>query len=205
MAPRSSTETVGSRASIRPGRSSSRSCPVASGGCMGGGDEGARRRRLPCGRDSSRTAPDVVKLKICMAGEGAVGKTSLIRRYVLDQYDDRYVATLGTKITKKSVTVANPFGPDRLQADVILWDIMGTSTVRELLKEAYYHGAQGILAVADLTRRDTLIALDEWARSIRSVAGDIPTYGVVNKADLERERALPPADVGSFFRERGWP
>src|SRR2546428_343046 len=68
-----------------------------------------------------------------------------------------------------------------------------------------YPGAQGILAVADLTRRDTWIALDEWARSIRSVAGDIPTYGVVNKADLERERALPPADVESFFRERGWP
>jgi len=148
---------------------------------------------------------EVVKLKICMAGEGAVGKTSLIRRYVLDQYDDRYIATLGTKITKKSLTVANPAGSEPLQADVILWDIMGTSTVRELLKEAYYHGAQGILAVADLTRRDTLIALDEWARSIRSVAGDIPTYGVVNKADLERERALPPADVESFFRERGWP
>ncbi|TLZ79676.1 MAG: GTP-binding protein, partial [Methanobacteriota archaeon] len=47
---------------------------------------------------------EVVKLKICMAGEGAVGKTSLIRRYVLDQYDDRYIATLGTKITKKSLT-----------------------------------------------------------------------------------------------------
>ncbi len=99
---------------------------------------------------------EVVKLKICMAGEGAVGKTSLIRRYVLDQYDDRYIATLGTKITKKSLTVPNPAGSDPLQADVILWDIMGTSTVRELLKEAYYHGAQGILAVADLTRRDTL-------------------------------------------------
>ena len=148
---------------------------------------------------------EIMKVKICMAGEGAVGKTSLIRRYVLDQYDDRYIATLGTKITKKSVTVANPGGPDPLQADVILWDIMGTSTVRELLKEAYYHGAQGILAVADLTRRDTLIALDEWARSIRSVAGDIPTYGVVNKADLQKERALPPAEIESFFRQRRWP
>ena len=148
---------------------------------------------------------EIVKLKICMAGEGAVGKTSLIRRYVLDQYDDRYIATLGTKITKKSLTVLNPAGPDPLQADVILWDIMGTSTVRELLKEAYYHGAQGILAVADLTRRDTLIALDEWARSIRSVAGDIPTYGVVNKADLEQERALPAPEVEAFFKMRGWP
>ncbi len=150
-------------------------------------------------------AGDVVKLKICMAGEGAVGKTSLIRRYVLDQYDDRYVATLGTKITKKSMTIGNPSGPGQIQADVILWDIMGTSTLRELLKEAYYHGAQGILAVADLTRRDTLGALDEWAGSIRSVAGDIPTFGVVNKVDLATERAIPAEEVASFFTKRGWP
>ena len=147
---------------------------------------------------------DVVKLKICMAGEGAVGKTCLIRRYVLDQYEDRYIATLGTKITKKSLRTANPKGPGDIQADVILWDIMGTSTLRELLKEAYYHGAQGILAVADLTRRDTLTALDEWARSIRSVAGDIPTYGVVNKADLEAERDILASEVESFFEKRGW-
>src|SRR5207244_11752324 len=61
------------------------------------------------GRDGEMKMPlEVVKLKICMAGEGAVGKTSLIRGYVLDQYDDRYIATLGTKITKKSLTVQDP-------------------------------------------------------------------------------------------------
>ncbi len=147
---------------------------------------------------------DIVKLKICMAGEAAVGKTSLIRRYVLDEYDDRYVATLGTKITKKTLTV-HESGAAAARVDMILWDIMGTSTLRELLKEAYYHGAQGILAVADLTRRDTLGALDEWSRSIRSVAGNIPTFGVVSKADLEASRALPAADVAAFFEKRRWP
>lgn len=148
---------------------------------------------------------EILKLKVCMAGEGAVGKTSLIRRYVPDQFEDRYIATLGTKITKKSVTVAHPRGSGQVRADMILWDIMGAPTLRELLKEAYYHGAHGILAVADLTRRGTLADLDEWARSIRAVAGDIPTYGVVNKADLDGERALSEGEVESFFRNRGWP
>lgn len=148
---------------------------------------------------------DLVRMKICMAGEAAVGKTSLIRRYVLDEYDDRYIATLGTKITKKSLTVRSPSGAGPVPVSVILWDIMGTSTLRELLKEAYYHGAQGILAVADLTRKETLPALDEWARSIRSVAGDIPTYGVVNKEDLEAERKVSQLELEAFFGKRGWP
>jgi hypothetical protein len=148
--------------------------------------------------------PNVMKLKVCMAGEGAVGKTSLIRRYVLDEYEDRYTATLGTKITKKPMMTKDPAGAP-LSVDLILWDIMGTSTLRELLKEAYYHGAKGILAVADLTRRETLVDLDGWARSIRSVAGDIPTYAVLNKADLDAHRRLPHAEAEAFFRERAWP
>ena len=49
-----------------------------------------------------------IRLKVCMAGEAAVGKTSLIRRYVLHEYDDRYRAPLGTKITKKTLTVQDP-------------------------------------------------------------------------------------------------
>ena len=147
---------------------------------------------------------DYAKLKICMAGEAGVGKTSLIRRYVLDEFDDRYVATLGTKITKKSLTVRHPTGAGNVPVDVIIWDIMGTPTLRELLKEAYYHGAQGILAVADLTRRNTLDGLDAWSSSIRSVAGDIPTYGVVNKEDLNLQASMTSAEVESFFHTRGW-
>src|SRR5207245_10384202 len=125
----------------------------------GGGGRGTVRATAR-GRDGEMKMPlEVVKLKVCMAGEGAVGKTSLLRRYVLDEYDDRYVATLGTKITKKSLTVPRPGGGGQVSVDVILWDIMGTPMLRELLKEAYYHGANGILAVADLTRHHTLAAL----------------------------------------------
>ncbi len=47
----------------------------------------------------------VMKAKVCLVGEAAVGKTSLIRRYVLDQYDDRYETTLGAKVTKKELRI----------------------------------------------------------------------------------------------------
>jgi len=88
---------------------------------------------------------------------------------------------------------------------LMVWDVMGTRTLRDLLKEAYYHGAQGILAVADLTRAETLRELDAWSASIREVAGDIPVYVVVNKADLQTERRMTDAEIETFCRARGWP
>ncbi len=148
---------------------------------------------------------ELLKLKICMAGEAMVGKTSLIRRFVLDEYTDRYTATLGTKITKKELAVEHPTTHRTVDVDLILWDIMGTPTLRELLKEAYYHGAQGILGVADVTRKETLRELDAWTRSIRSVTGIIPTYAVVNKADLEDQAQLDTAAITAFCAARDWP
>ncbi len=149
--------------------------------------------------------PERIKIKICMAGEAMVGKTSLIRRYVLDEYHDRYTATLGTKVTKKTMTTQHPTEGRSLPVDLLLWDIMGTPTIRDLLKEAYYHGAQGILGVVDLTRKETLTELDAWAHSIQTVAGNVPIYAVMNKVDLEAEREIDEAFIEAHCGSRGWP
>ncbi|MBI4415890.1 MAG: GTP-binding protein [Euryarchaeota archaeon] len=133
-----------------------------------------------------------------------VGKTSLIRRYVLDEYDDRYIATLGAKVTKKETSVTAP-GRGRVGVTLILWDIWGNKNVRDLLKDAYYHGAHGIIAVCDVTRPETMAELDGWAEAIRSVAGDIPVCLLANKLDLAGERLLKETDVRAFAKERGWP
>src|SRR6266566_8455250 len=169
------------------------------------GERGGAIRLGPRGGRRTVSVPAPIRLKLCMAGEATVGKTSLIRRSVLDEYDDRYIATLGTKITKKVMSVQDPKGAGLVTVHAILWDIMGTPTLRDLLKEAYYHGAEGIFAVADQTRKETLAALDAWARSIRSVAGDIPTFGLVNKQDLEPDPQFAPGEIEAFFEKRGWP
>lgn len=144
------------------------------------------------------------KMKVCLAGEPMVGKTSLIRRYVLDEYDDRYIATLGAKVTKKDLDVEHP-SEGRIPSTIILWDIWGNKNVRELLKEAYYHGAQGIIAVCDVTRPETLSELDGWATAIRSVAGEIPVCLLANKIDLAAQRQLKDAELRRFSGDRGWP
>jgi small GTP-binding protein len=126
-----------------------------------------------------------VKSKICLIGEKAVGKTSLIRRYVTNMFDDRYITTVGTKVSKKDLLIKKPKHGFDVQVDMTIWDIMGEKGFRELLKEAYFYGANGILGVADITREKTLDDLDDWIDSTMKVAGKIPLLIAINKTDLE--------------------
>jgi len=123
-----------------------------------------------------------LKAKICLVGEVAVGKSSLIRRFVLDSFEDRYIATVGTKVTKKTIEVAWRGQPAQL--DLIIWDIMGERGFRTLLKEAYFHGAQAVLAACDVTRRDTFYDLNNWINLSRQELGDVPIVFLANKVDL---------------------
>src|SRR2546429_9654034 len=93
-----------------------------------------------------------MKVKVCLIGEAAVGKTSLIRRFVLDKFDDKYIQTLGTKVSKKTVESASGGGTGGVRIEMTVWDITGQKEFRELLKEAYFYDARGLIAVCDVTR-----------------------------------------------------
>jgi len=147
-----------------------------------------------------------IKVKVCLVGDSGVGKSSLIRRYVLDMFDDAYVQTLGAKVTKKTILlpVFNPGAP--IEVVMTIWDVMGNAGFRELLKESYFFGCQGILAVCDATQRVTLEDLDGWIDRAWDVAGDIPVHILVNKVDLEgpsveqdRVRAFSEAYASPFL------
>src|SRR6058998_1109865 len=126
-----------------------------------------------------------MKVKVCLVGEGAVGKTCLIRRFIQDQFDDRYISTLGAKVSKKEIKVDGPNGG--MDVDMTIWDIMGEKGFRELLKEAYFHGAQGVLAVCDVTRKETLDDLEDWVAAVVKVTGNVPIEFLANKADLKNQ------------------
>jgi len=135
-----------------------------------------------------------MKVKICLVGEHSVGKTSLIRRYVLDEFDDRYITTLGAKVSKKEFDL-ELMDSDPIRMDITIWDIMGSKGFRELLREAYFHGAQGILAVCDLTRYETLQDLDAWVESVFRTVGEIPVIFAGNKKDLEDEIKIGEEEI----------
>lgn len=123
-----------------------------------------------------------VKAKVCLVGDVAVGKTSLIKRFVQDQFEDRYVATVGTKVTKKTVNVQ--WKGVAATLDLMVWDIMGEKGFRSLLRDAYFEGAQGVLSVCDLTRKETFYDLNNWVQMVRKQVGEVPVVFLGNKSDL---------------------
>jgi small GTP-binding protein len=134
-----------------------------------------------------------VKAKVCLVGDVAVGKTSLIKRFVQDEFDDRYIATVGTKVTKKSVDVSWKGAPAML--DMMVWDIMGEKGFRALLRDAYFEGSHGVIAVCDLTRKDTFYDLNNWVQMIRKQVGNVPIVFLGNKMDLGERLVVSPEEL----------
>ncbi|MFQ5986222.1 MAG: Rab family GTPase [Thermoplasmata archaeon] len=143
-----------------------------------------------------------VKLKICLIGGPAVGKSSLIRRFVDDEFNDDYTVTLGTRITKKELRLPVTDGEEPEGVTLVIWDIMGQEGIRELLKEAFFQGAQGILMVCDVTRPETLPRLEGWRESVQEVAGPLPSYLLATKVDLTERVSLSEQELDAACR--GW-
>jgi hypothetical protein len=138
---------------------------------------------------------DRIKMKVCLVGDKAVGKSSLIRRYVLDQFGDEYLKTMGSKVSKKTLVLEHPRNGREIRVDMTVWDIMGNKGLADLLMSSYVHGAQGIIAVCDVTRKSTLEGLDGWINDGLEVAGDVPIHVLVNKADQHDDFDFSRDDV----------
>lgn len=126
--------------------------------------------------------------KVCLLGDGGVGKTSLIGRYVLNCFSDDYIMSFGTKVSKKVIEY------DDAQLTLMIWDILGQKSQKPL-HGAYYSGANGALLVCDNTRPETLLHLPEWQRDLEDVVGTVPLVPIINKVDLPT--ALMSEDVAA--------
>jgi small GTP-binding protein len=128
----------------------------------------------------------VIQRKICMLGGFAVGKTSLVRRFVHSLYTGEYHSTIGVKVEKKVVTVA---GDDM---SLVLWDIYGEDQLQKI-RMAYLRGAHGYLLVVDGTRADTLLMATRLHAKIEAEFGVLPFVLMLNKSDLLSQWVLDDA------------
>ncbi len=139
------------------------------------------------------------KFKICLVGEEGVGKTSLIHRFVSGAFDESYIRTLGAVVSKKTVSLGSQDGRP-VQVDMMILDIMGKRTFLQLFKEAYFHGAKGILAVFDVTRNASLRDLTKWIDGVRDSVGPIPVYALANKVDIKERRETTEQQATEILR-----
>lgn len=138
--------------------------------------------------------------KICLLGDGAVGKTSLIRKFVFNSFDDKYIMTFGTKVSKKDVTMIR--NGQEFNMTFLIWDILG-QRVHDNIHSAYYQGASGAFIVCDTTRIETLEHLDEWIAVFRNVNHDAPVVLLGNKADLKEEMKFGDKELGALANRYG--
>jgi small GTP-binding protein len=132
----------------------------------------------------------VVQRKVCMLGATAVGKTSLVRRFVESVFSEKYQATIGVKIDRKLVEKGDT------TVSLLLWDLQGEDEFQRV-RLSYLRGASGLIYVADGTRPDTLLT----TRSLRALAdetvGDVPSLLLLNKSDLGEQWALDDAYIAA--------
>ncbi len=141
-----------------------------------------------------------LRVKICLVGDRGVGKTSLIRRFAASQFMDDEHGTLGAHMHPVEVQI--PLDADRMaKVRVDLFDFMGEHALRENFRDAIFYGAHGVLAVCDLSRRETVPSLVDWINAVHSVAGDVPAVVAFNKKDLGKEVAVGAADMRELMRQ----
>jgi small GTP-binding protein len=138
----------------------------------------------------------MLQKKICMLGSFAVGKTSLVRRYVESIYSDVYQTTVGVKVDKKVVQL------DSTEMTMVLWDLYGEDEFQKM-KWSYLRGSAGYLLVGDGTRRATLDKAFLLEERVREEVGAIPFVFVINKSDLVADWQLD-SSLEEQFAARKW-
>jgi len=123
-----------------------------------------------------------LSLKIIIVGEPAVGKTSLVKKFISGQFAKDYRSSIGTNIFIKKIDLKN-IGKVTIQ----LWDIAGQERWINM-RHLYYVGAKGVLIVGDLTRKNTFDQINQfWIPDIKQYCELAPIVLIANKSDLKME------------------
>jgi hypothetical protein len=138
----------------------------------------------------------MIQKKICMLGAFAVGKTSLVVRFVQGIFSEKYHTTVGVKIDKKIVTL------ETQDISLILWDLYGEDEFQKV-RMSYLRGSAGYLLVADGTRVTTFDQALKLQASAQDTLGPVPFVFLVNKADLTDEWEVGQERLAELAQQ-GW-
>ena len=128
--------------------------------------------------------PDVdYTFKILLLGDPAVGKTSLVQRFLHGKFTKDYITTVGMEPYNRYQEIN---GSNVL---LNLWDI-AAGTLFTSIRNLFFKGAKGALIVFDLTRRDTFENVEVWLEEVGKFSPDLKFILVGNKNDLRNDRVV---------------
>ena len=128
-----------------------------------------------------------IQRKICLLGDYSVGKTSLVRRFVEGQFDDKYLSTIGVRISRRTMLRAER------QINLLIWDLAGAQEFNT--QSSYLVGVTAALIVCDLTRRETLTSCAKYAQQVRAINRAAPLIFVGNKVDLTTAQMITEGEL----------
>ena len=142
----------------------------------------------------------ILKKKICLLGSFAVGKTSLVRRFVDNSFDEKYLSTVGVTISRKEVQVKQ-----NTAVNMVIWDLAGADKFNGK-HTSYLQGAAGAFLVCDLSRKETFSYIKKYQERIESISPNIKLIIIGNKVDLiaspqnaERELAQLADEINASY------
>ena len=142
----------------------------------------------------------MIQKKICLLGAFAVGKTSLVRRFVEGGYDEKYLTTVGVQIKKRTVTIHRD--DKDTEVNLIIWDLAGEDEFQKVQLN-YLRGASGYFIVADGTRPITLDTAKILHQRVTDTIGAVPFVLLINKQDVRDDWELDDRALAEFTLA-GW-
>ncbi len=136
--------------------------------------------------------------KIVVIGDGAVGKTSLIKRYTEGSFDKQYIKTLGAQFSRYEQVFGEK---DKVRCRLFFWDIAGQKEF-SFMRPTFYNGAKAVIVVYDLSRPETFKSIMEWHSDITKYCGVLPTIIFGNKVDLIDEDTHDSSALDSLVEKQ---
>ena len=139
--------------------------------------------------------------KVLLLGDSAVGKSSLLYRYIENTYVENFLPTIGIDYKFKDVEI------DGKTVSAQIWDTAGQDRFRAITS-SYYNGAHGLCLIYDVSDRQSFNNIKGWVTTIREKCKkDIPIMLIGNKIDVEEksvntaEGRMVAEDFGLMFKE----
>lgn len=124
-------------------------------------------------------------VKVIVVGDGNVGKTSMLRRFVRGEFTDQYKKTIGAEFMEKEVFVREM----NQSVTLMLWDTAGQE-VFNALTASYYRGAGAAVLAFSTIDRDSFMNVEKWKQKVEAQCGQITMVLCQTKFDLANEAAV---------------